>query len=149
MRPAFKNFGLLLDTLMTINDPYDIKQAIRESTLSELESDDVFMIAIKIAQDIQEFHHTITERQAYTYDQLVRASVSVCANYSQGCGKQRGYLLNDWLCARAEAYESYALLCLSPVQFKDLKSRSRELIQLLDMKILEVPEKFERPAFRQ
>lgn len=77
-----------------------------------------------------------------------RVAASVALNYSQSLGKLRGFTQNDMLCSRAEGMELYAGLCIGPSQFRDLKPQAKELLAMLDARILALPSKEDRPYHR-
>jgi four helix bundle protein len=136
---------------MTNNfDPFDVREALKQTTVDALELDDVFQRAVKLAEDVQALHAFVSEvpRWASLWDQCQRASSSVALNFAQGCGKLRGFTSNDWLCARAELMETYAALCIGPERFRELKADAKALLALLDSRIAALPQKHERPSWR-
>jgi four helix bundle protein len=133
-----------------ITDPYETKQAVRETSAELLEQDEIYQKAIKLARDVQDLHQTVREtpRWEALWDQTQRASSSVALNYAQGCGKLRGFLMNDLLCARGELMETLAALTIGSEPFKALKPQAKELLKLLDERILNTVEKHDRPAWK-
>ncbi len=131
-------------------DPYDVRQALEQTTVEALEADDVFQRAVKLAEDVQALHGFVSEvpRWAALWDQVARASSSVALNFAQGFSKLRGFVQNDWLVSRGELAETLAALTLGPKPFRDLKPQAKELYALLNSRILALPEKHERPAWK-
>jgi four helix bundle protein len=125
-------------------NPYDIKSAVQQTGLDVLEQDPLCQLAHTIATEVQQLYRLAAEqpRFAAIFDQAQRASSSIFLNIFQGYGKVRGFLSNDLLCARAEAFESYAALSLFPKGVgQPIKNQIRELLTLLDERILAIPDK--------
>lgn len=131
-------------------DPYDVKAAVKKTSVDDLEADDVFTRARELASAVQDLYPFVREtpRWENLWDQAQRASSSVLLNWMQGACKLRGFTQNDWLVSRAELAETYAALCLGPQCFRDLKPAAKQLLALLDSRILSLPEKHERPAWK-
>lgn len=136
---------------MTQFDPYDVREAVKKTSVEDLEADDVFQRAVKLAEEVQQLHAFVSEcpRWASLFDQVARASSSVALNFAQGFSKLRGFVQNDWLCSRGELAETLAALTLGPKPFRDLKPQARELYALLDSRIASLPQKHERPSWRE
>lgn len=132
---------------MTNLDPYDVKASVQQTSIEALEADDIFNGAVTLAQKVQDLYPFVREvpRWEALWDQTQRASSSVALNYSQSLGKLRGFTMNDMLCARAELMEVFAALSIGPEQFRALKPQAKELLALLDSRILALPSKEDRP----
>ena len=140
-----------MTTELNTLDPFDVKAAVTSTSLDILDADPLCQIAQAVAQDVQQLHQLAAQQPRYAalWDQAARASSSIYLNIMQGYGKLRGFLSNDLLCARAEAYETYAALALFPKADADpIKVKVKEVIRLLDDRIRAIPEKHERPAWK-
>jgi hypothetical protein len=150
-KSACKNNGYGIHKGMNNNfNPHDVKAAIPETSVEALEADDIFQRAVTLAKDVQALYSFVREtpRWEALWDQAQRASSSVALNYSQGVAKLRGFTQNDWLCSRAELMETFACLSIGPEQFRALKGQVKELLALLDSRILALPSKEDRPYYR-
>ena len=131
-------------------DPYEVKDAVKLTSIDDLEADEVFIKASKLALDVQGLFSFVAEcpRWRDLYDQIQRSSASVLANFSEGWGKIRGHCSSAWLIARGECSETLANLTIAPKNFRDLKPQCKEVYKLLDAKILGLVERHERPAWK-
>lgn len=123
-------------------DPYDVKRSVPITSLDNLDADPLCQLAREVATDVQALHRLAAEQPRYAalYDQCQRSSSSIFLNTYQGYSKLRGFLLNDLLCARAEAAETYAALCLFPRDVSQpIKLKVREVLKLLDERIMALP----------
>lgn len=131
---------------MELIDAYDIKPAMRATAIEEFDSDDVFLLAASLAEDIQGLFVVAKEqpRWEHLYDQCLRASNSIVLNYAEGIGKIRGYTMSAWLVARGEAYELYGGLSIGNGEFRAIKPKCRQLIALLNGRIMALHEKSDK-----
>lgn len=131
-------------------NPHELDAAILRTAIENLEADECYQAAVKLAQDVQDLHAFVAEtpRWASLFDQAQRASSSVALNYGQGLGKLKGHCGSDWLCARGELIETIAALTIGPPSFKALAPAAKELYRLLDRRLLSLvkpqPEHFKR-----
>lgn len=134
----------------TTFDPYDVKASVPMTSIDHLEADDIYQRAVTLAKDVQDLYAFTREtpRWEALWDQAQRSSSSVALNYAQALGKLRGFTQNDMLCSRAELMETFAALSIGPEQFRALKPQAKELLALLDSRILGLPGKEDRPYHR-
>lgn len=119
-------------------NPFDsLDAAIARTAVENLEADDCYQAACKLAEAVQELHGFVSEtpRWSSLWDQAHRASSSVALNFAQGLGKLKGHCASDWLCARGELAETLAALTIGPPSFKALVPQTKELYRTLDKRL--------------
>lgn len=125
-------------------DPHDIRQFVKVTDWAFVESMEEYKLAKHIYEQVEAAWPQIAEkpRLASLYDQLQRSASSVLLNFCEAMGKMKGWYVNSLCITRGELFETAACIAIFPGNiFNDLKPTVRKLIDILNDRIANAPQK--------